>query len=103
MSKIPAPDEAYEILRRYNSEPFHLEHARTVSHVMGVFAAKYDPERVDFWRSVGMLHDIDFEQWPDRHCLKADELLHELDMDEELIHAVVSTATASAATWSRRT
>ena len=90
MSKIPAPDEAFEILRRYNSEPFHLEHARTVSHVMGVFAAKYDPERVDFWRSVGMLHDIDFEQWPDRHCLKADELLHELDLDEELIHAVVS-------------
>ncbi len=90
MSKIPTPEEAYELLKQYNKEPFHLEHARTVSKVMGVFAAEHDPERVDFWRSVGMLHDIDFELWPDRHCVKANELLHELDLDEELIHAVVS-------------
>ena len=48
MSKIPAPDEAYEILRRYNSEPFHLEHARTVSKVMGELAKRFDPERVNF-------------------------------------------------------
>lgn len=90
MSYIPSPDQAFEILQRYNKEPFHLEHARIVSKVLGVFAGEFDPNRVDFWRSVGMLHDIDFEIWPEQHCVKANELLRELDMDEELIHAVVS-------------
>ncbi len=90
MSFIPTPEKAFEIIRQYNKEPFHLEHAQTVSKVLGVFAEEFDPERVDFWRSVGMLHDIDFELWPEQHCVKADELLHELDMDEALIHAVVS-------------
>ncbi len=90
MSRIPTPEEAYEIIKEYNKEPFHLEHARIVSKVMGVFARTYDPERVDFWRTVGMLHDIDFELWPEQHCVKANALLRELDMDEGLIHAVVS-------------
>ena len=90
MSKIPTPEEAFEILKQYNQEPFHLEHAQIVSKVMGVFAEKHDPERVDFWRTVGMLHDIDFELWPEQHCVKADSLLRELDMNEALIHAVVS-------------
>ena len=90
MSRIPTPEEAFEIVSEYNKEPFHLEHARTVSKVMGVLAGKYDPERVDFWRTVGMMHDIDFELWPEQHCVKANELLHEMDMDEGLIHAVVS-------------
>ncbi len=89
MSRIPTPEEAYEIIREYNKEPFHLEHARTVSKVMGELAKRFDPERVDFWRTVGMLHDIDFELWPEQHCVKANEILHEMDMDEELIHAVV--------------
>ncbi len=90
MGYIPTPDEAFEIIKKYNQEPFHLEHAQIVSRVMGNLAKEYDPERVDFWRAVGMLHDIDFELWPDRHCVKANELLHEMGMDEELIHAVVS-------------
>ena len=90
MANIPTPEEAYDIIRRYNEEEFHLEHARTVSRVMGAFAREYDPERAAFWESVGMLHDIDFERWPEQHCVKAAELLRELDMDEELIHAVVS-------------
>ncbi len=90
MSYIPTPEEAFEILKRYNSEPFHLEHAQTVSKVLGVFAREHDPERVDFWRTVGMLHDIDFELYPEQHCVKADEILRSLDMDEALIHAVVS-------------
>ena len=89
MSRIPTPEEAYEIIREYNKEPFHLEHARTVSKVMGELAKRFDPEREDFWRTVGMLHDIDFELWPEQHCVKANEMLHEMDMDEELIHAVV--------------
>lgn len=88
MSRIPTPEEAYEILREYNKEPFHLEHARTVSKVMGILAGRYDPERVDFWRSVGMLHDIDFELYPQEHCVKAVEMLRALDMDEGLIHGV---------------
>jgi len=90
MGYVPTPEEAFEIIKRYNKEPFHLEHAQIVSKVMGCFAREHDPDRVDFWRSVGMLHDIDFELWPEQHCVKADELLHELGMDEELIHAVVS-------------
>ena len=57
MSRIPTPEEAYEIIKEYNKEPFHLEHARTVSKVMGELAKKYDPNRADFWRTVGMLHD----------------------------------------------
>lgn len=90
MSFIPTPEQAKEILMQYNKEAFHIQHAETVSKVMGEFAKEYDGERVDFWRSVGMLHDIDFELYPEHHCVKANEMLHEMDMDEELIHAVVS-------------
>ncbi len=90
MSYIPTPEQAEELLKQYNKESFHIQHAQTVSKVMGEFAKEYDPERVDFWRAVGMLHDIDFELYPDQHCVKANEILHELDLDEELIHAVIS-------------
>ena len=90
MSYIPTPAQAEELLKRYNREVFHIQHAETVSKVLGEFAKTYDPDRVAFWQAVGMLHDIDFEQWPERHCAKADELLHELDIDEEMIHAIVS-------------
>lgn len=90
MSYIPTPMQAEELLKQYNREPFHIQHAETVSKVMGEFAKEYDPDRVDFWRTVGMLHDIDFEQWPEQHCAKADTLLHELAIDEDVIHAVVS-------------
>ena len=90
MAYIPTPEQAEEMLKRYNKEPFHIQHAETVSKVLGEFAKEFDPERVDFWRAVGMLHDIDFELYPEQHCAKADEMLHELDLDEELIHAVVS-------------
>ena len=90
MSYVPSVDQARELVQRYNKEPFHLQHAETVSKVMGEIAKEYDPENVDFWRVVGMLHDIDFEIWPEQHCVKANELLHELDIDENVIHAVVS-------------
>lgn len=90
MSYIPTPEQAEELIKRYNKEPFHIQHAETVSRVMGYLAERYDPDRVDFWRAAGMLHDIDFELYPDQHCVKADEILHELDIDEDLIHAVVS-------------
>ena len=90
MSYIPTPDQALELTMEYNKEAFHINHAKTVGHVMGEFAKKYDPERVDFWIAVGILHDIDFEQWPEEHCVRADRLLRELDIDETVIHGVVS-------------
>ena len=81
--------QAWELLRRYNAEPFHLRHALTVEGVMRCFAEQrgYDPE---FWGIVGLLHDIDFEQWPEQHCVKAPELLREGGADESIIHAVCS-------------
>lgn len=89
MSYIPTPEQAEELVKQYNKEKFHIQHAQTVSKVMGEFAKEYDPDRVDFWRTVGMLHDIDFELYPDQHCVKANEILHDLDIDEEVIHAVI--------------
>ena len=90
MSYKPTPEQAKELVERYNKEPFHIQHAETVSKVMGEFAKEHDPENVDFWRTVGMLHDIDFELYPEQHCVKAFEMLRELDIDEDVIHAVVS-------------
>ena len=76
MSYIPSPEQAKELVMRYNKDAFHIQHAETVSKVMGELAKKYDPENVDFWRTVGMLHDIDFELYPEQHCVKANEMLH---------------------------
>lgn len=90
MSYIPTVDQARELVKKYNKEPFHIQHAETVSKVMGELAKEYDPERVEFWAVVGMLHDIDFELYPEQHCVKANEMLHELDVDEAVIHAVIS-------------
>lgn len=84
-------EQAMTLLRRYNSEPFHLTHALTVSKVMRRMAdALGYGEEADFWAIVGLLHDIDFEQWPQEHCKKAPELLREGGADDRLIHAVVS-------------
>lgn len=80
---------AWELLTKYNKEPFHLRHALTVEGVMRYFAAQKG-EDADFWGVVGLLHDIDFEQWPDEHCKKAPELLREGGADDALVHAVCS-------------
>ena len=83
--------QAWDLLTKYNKEPFHLRHAITVEHVMGWYARELGyGEEADFWSMVGLLHDIDFEQWPEEHCQKAPELLREAGADERLIHAVVS-------------
>lgn len=87
---IPTPEEAFEILKKYNSEQFHLDHAKVVAGVLGEFAAEYDPGNEDYWRTVGILHDIDFELYPEQHCHKAPELLRESDIDESIITSVVS-------------
>ena len=89
MSYIPTPEQAFALTAQYNQEPFHLEHAKTVGKVMAWYAKEYDPERTAFWEAVGLLHDIDFEQWPEQHCVKAQSLLKELDIDDEMIHAVI--------------
>ena len=90
MSYIPTVEQARELVGRFNKDAFHLQHAETVSKVMGELAREFDPERVEFWAAVGMLHDIDFELYPEQHCIKANEMLHELDIDESVIHAVIS-------------
>lgn len=86
-------DEALALLRQYNKEPFHLQHAFTVEGVMAWYAKELGyGDEADFWAMVGLLHDIDFEQWPEEHCKKAPELLAAAGADERLIHAVVSHA-----------
>ena len=83
--------KAWELLRAYNKDHFHLQHALTVEAVMRWFANDlgYGAE-ADYWGTVGLLHDIDFELYPEQHCVKANEILHELDIDEDIIHAIIS-------------
>ncbi len=84
-------DEAWALLTQYNQEPFHLQHAQTVEGVMGWYVRELGyGEEADFWSIVGLLHDIDFERWPEEHCKKCVELLENAGADEKLIHAVVS-------------
>ena len=83
-------NEAFALLREYNSEPFHITHALTVSNVMRRMADELGyGDEADFWAIVGLLHDIDFERWPTEHCKKCVELLREGGADDRLIHAVV--------------
>ena len=71
-------EQALALLRRYNSEPFHIQHALTVEGVMRWYATDLGyGDDADFWATVGLLHDIDFEQYPEQHCLKAPDLLRE--------------------------
>lgn len=83
--------EALELLKKYNKDPFHLQHAYTVEAVMKWFARELGyREQEEYWGIVGLLHDIDFELYPAEHCLKAPELLREGGVSEDIIHAVVS-------------
>lgn len=83
--------EAFALLRKYNSEPFHLQHGLTVEGVMRWYANDLGyAADADFWAAAGLLHDIDFEQFPDEHCIKAPELLRAAGCGEDLIHAVCS-------------
>jgi len=83
--------QAWELLKQYNKDPFHIQHALTVEGVMKWFASDQGfGEENEFWAIVGLLHDIDFEQFPDQHCVKAPELLRAGGASEELIHAVCS-------------
>ncbi|MDD4324174.1 MAG: hydrolase [Eubacteriales bacterium] len=85
-------EEALELLKKYNQEEFHIRHALTVEAVLRYFAEEYAAEELEYWGMVGLLHDIDFEQWPDEHCSKAPELLREAGVGEDMIRSIVSHA-----------
>lgn len=87
---LPTPAQALEIIKKYNKEPFHVEHAETVSKVLGEFAKEFDPDNVEYWKTVGMLHDIDFELYPEEHCKKCIDLMHDESIDEDVIRSVCS-------------
>ena len=84
-------EQAVALLKEYNHEPFHLRHAFTVEAVMDWYARELGyGDQADFWAMAGLLHDLDFEQYPDEHCVKVRELMEARDLDPALIHAVVS-------------
>ncbi len=88
---IPTPEEAWALLCEYNQGEFHRRHARIVGDVLRWYALKLGyGAQADFWEAVGILHDLDFEQWPEQHCTKEQELLRQRGIDEQLIHAVAS-------------
>ena len=84
-------DAALTLLKTYNREPFHIQHALTVEGVMRWYAETLGyGDEADFWATVGLLHDIDFERWPEEHCVRAPELLRAGGASERMIHAVCS-------------
>ena len=86
-----ARNEAFELLKKYNKDPFHIQHALTVEAVMKWFANELGyGDDAEYWGIVGLLHDIDFEEYPDEHCIKAPELLREAGVGDDIIHSVCS-------------
>lgn len=84
-------EEAYDLLKKYNKDPFHIQHALTVEAVMKWYAEELGfGADAEYWGIVGLLHDIDFELYPEEHCIKAPELLREGGVGEDIIHGVVS-------------
>ncbi|WP_346708401.1 hydrolase [Massilistercora timonensis] len=84
-------EEALELLRKYNQEPFHIQHGLTVEKTMRWFANELGyGDEADYWAITGLLHDIDFEQYPEEHCVKASELLREAGVGEDMIHSICS-------------
>ena len=89
--KCIARDKALELLKEHNKDPFHIQHALTVEAVMKWYAGELGfGEDAEYWGTVGLLHDIDFEEYPDQHCIKAPEILREAGVGEDMIHAVCS-------------
>ena len=84
-------EEALELLKQYNQEPFHIQHGLTVEKTMRWFANELGyGDEADYWSITGLLHDIDFEQYPEEHCRKAPELLQKAGVGEDMIHSVCS-------------
>ena len=88
---IPTPEQAYALVCDYNEGEFHRKHARIVGDVMRWYANELGyGEDADFWQTVGILHDVDFVEWPEQHCTKEQELMREKGIDERIIHATAS-------------
>lgn len=88
---LPTREEAWTLLAEYNKDPFHLKHGVIVEETMKYFAQLLGYEEdADFWGLVGLLHDLDFEMFPEEHCIKAEQILREKGIAEEIIHGVVS-------------
>ncbi len=83
-------EQALALLKKYNQEPFHIQHALTVEAVMRWYAKELGYGDEDFWGVCGLLHDVDYEKYPEEHCRKAPELLAEIDAEDALVHAVCS-------------
>lgn len=84
-------EEAWELLTEYNQDEFHLLHAQTVENTMRYFARELGfADEEDFWGIVGLLHDLDFEKYPEEHCIKSQEIMKERGIDEKIIHATAS-------------
>ncbi len=91
MVKMVTREEAWNLLTEYNKEAFHLEHAEIVELTMKYFARKLGyGEEETFWGIVGLLHDLDFEQYPEEHCIKEQEIMRAHGIDERIIHATAS-------------
>ena len=88
---IPTPEEAFALLAEYNKEPFHLSHGTIVGDVMAWSAKELGHgDEADYWKTVGILHDIDFEQWPEEHCIRSQAILREKGVDESIVRATAS-------------
>ncbi len=91
MSEHISREAAFQLLQKYNKDPFHIQHALTVEAVMKWFAREEGyGDDAEYWGIVGLLHDVDFEEYPEEHCIKAPELLRDGGVGEDIIHAVVS-------------
>ena len=88
---IPTPEQAWELLCEFNEGDFHRKHGRTVGDVMRWFAQELGfGEEAGVWEAVGILHDLDFEQWPEEHCVKSQELMRQRGVDEAVVRATAS-------------
>ena len=87
-------EQALDLLQKYNKEPFHILHGLTLEGVMAWFAQE-NGENPEFWGLCGLLHDVDFEMYPEEHCVKAPELLAEIGAEEAMVHAICSHAYGS--------
>jgi len=91
MNNTVTRNQAIDLLKKYNKEPFHILHGLTVEGVMRWYAEELGfGNEADYWGIVGLLHDIDFEMWPEEHCVKAPELLKEVNASEEMIYSICS-------------
>lgn len=90
MTYIPSHDEALALVDKYNQEEYHRAHGRIVGSVVSWFARTYDPERIDFWYAVGALHDVDFELYPEQHCVAGEKILTDEGVDPAVIRSAMS-------------